>query len=462
MSPADLIFPLGVGLAEGGWVAVLYLLVDAVARVPAPLGPLVFIATAAVACLAAGRLDRLGLPRILLIVGLLLGGAMVGLLATGPARDPLARGALADAFAVDPGGALLGLAALRGFVRAGAMGEPGQAGRPFAFGIVGLTAAWVFAGALADPMRSSFREAALLPTVAFVFGSLITAGIARTRLAAGERVDPLGNRAWLAALLGGTAILAISAIPLGVGVERMFGWVIAWPLTVPVVVVALVAARLVVPSRGQVLRRAGAYTVGPLLILVGLAIIALVLPHGAQRSAADEAAGAGGASIEPTTPVFDYLFAGLVIVAIVAGLLLLARAWRRADGDGARRLVGDRRERVTDLDGGTPSAGGLRERWRRLRTRGRPTDAVSAYLATLRALEGSDDLRRTVDETPAAHARRLRRSVGHLELDLLAADFALARWGRRRISPSEDRRAIGRWGRLRDRLADRSRAGTVG
>jgi hypothetical protein len=46
--------------------------------------------------------------------------------------------------------------------------------------------------------------------------------------------------------------------------------------------------------------------------------------------------------------------------------------------------------------------------------------------------------------------------MGTLELDLLAADFQLARWGGRRLSGAEDRRAIGRWERFRDRLARRS------
>jgi hypothetical protein len=81
---------------------------------------------------------------------------------------------------------------------------------------------------------------------------------------------------------------------------------------------------------------------------------------------------------------------------------------------------------------------------------------VSAYLAALRVIEPDEELRRGPAETPAGHARRLRQAgAGTLELDLLAADFELARWGGRRISSAEDRRAIGRWERLRVRLAAR-------
>ena len=78
----------------------------------------------------------------------------------------------------------------------------------------------------------------------------------------------------------------------------------------------------------------------------------------------------------------------------------------------------------------------------------------SPTAATLRALEPFEGQGRGPDETPAAHARRLHEAgVGTLELDLLAADFELARWGGRSISRAEHRRAIGRWDRLRGRLA---------
>ena len=48
MSRASLAYPIAVGLAEGGWLTVLYLLVDAVARVHPPLGLAVFAVSAAV------------------------------------------------------------------------------------------------------------------------------------------------------------------------------------------------------------------------------------------------------------------------------------------------------------------------------------------------------------------------------------------------------------------------------
>ena len=179
MSPVDLVYPIAVGLAEGGWVAVLYLLVDAVARVDPALNPIAFVGGRRV--LPGGRrIDRLTPVPAEIVVGLLVGGAVVGLVLAAVAglalggRSP--RGALAD----DPGAVLVGLAALRGFVRAGALRDAGQAARPFFVGLVGLAAAWIFGGALSEPMRTAFRDAAVVPTLAFVAGSLAATGLART------------------------------------------------------------------------------------------------------------------------------------------------------------------------------------------------------------------------------------------------------------------------------------------
>ena len=61
--------------------------------------------------------------------------------------------------------------------------------------------------------------------------------------------------------------------------------------------------------------------------------------------------------------------------------------------------------------------------------------------------------RRRRRATPAEHARRLRDDgVGALGLDLLAADYALARFGGVSLGDREDRRAVGRWRHLRSRL----------
>jgi len=75
---------------------------------------------------------------------------------------------------------------------------------------------------------------------------------------------------------------------------------------------------------------------------------------------------------------------------------------------------------------------------------------VGAYLAALDELAAHDPTRaRTEHETPRGHARRVDAGP---ELTALQADYALARYGSRDLSPAEHRRAVSRWRRLRARL----------
>lgn len=452
MSPADLLYPIAVGLGEGGWIAVLYLLVDTLSKVDTPLGLAIFAVVAAGVCAAADRLDRWGLSRTTLIIGLTVGGAVVGLLATPAARAALVSGDIAGALGADPGGALVGLAALRGFLRGGAVRDPEVAIRPVWIGTIGLAIAWIFAGVLLEPGRSEFRAAALAPTLSFLFGSLAAAGLARTELAAAEgRFRWDSNRPWLIALIGVLAAFVLAAVPIGRGTERMIAAIIAWPLSLPVAIVALVIIRLLVPGRRRAARQAGMRLLVPVVAFVVLAIIAVILPRGVERAAGEADNPAAGLASEPTSNISDLILLAIAILIVVATLLFLARAW-----GGARRPVEPgrqseiRRIAFRDLEG--DQGGDPGRRWLRFlpRRQGRPGDAVAAYLAALRELAAFPDLQRADYETPARHARRLRHSgTGSLELELLAADYELARWGARRITPPEDQRAIGRWARLR-------------
>ena len=312
--------------------------------------------------------------RLTIVVGLLAGGALAGIglaavagLALG-GRSPI--GALAD----DPGAVLVGLAALRGFVRAGALRDAGQAARPFFVGLVGLAAAWIFGGALNEPMRTAFRDAAVVPTLAFVAGSLAATGLARTAYAASDAdFDPRTNRSWLVALLGVAAALGLAALPVGQGMERVMAAVIAWPMTLPIVIAAAFVARILVPSRGGILRRAGAFTFGPLVILVILAVISVLLPRNAVGPTPTEGGAAGIQGPDPYSPVFGIGLTLAAVAIIAAVLVFVARAWRR-NADATRRPPGlDRRQHVlgrgvTDVGAGL----GLGERLRRLVRRGRP------------------------------------------------------------------------------------------
>ena len=104
---------------------------------PPALPSLAFVVVASATCLGARRLDRAAESRVTIIVGLLVGGAVAGLLASATVallvRGSSPLGALVD----DPGAVVVGLAALRGFIRAGALRDPAEAQRPFFVGLSG-------------------------------------------------------------------------------------------------------------------------------------------------------------------------------------------------------------------------------------------------------------------------------------------------------------------------------------
>jgi hypothetical protein len=90
--------------------------------------------------------------------------------------------------------------------------------------------------------------------------------------------------------------------------------------------------------------------------------------------------------------------------------------------------------------------------WRPRRT-SEPQTAVAAYLALLRDLDRHPELRREPSETPAEHAGRVREAgYSGIQLDLLAADYALERDGGRALTGAEDRRGVLRWRHLRTAL----------
>ena len=467
MSPARLAYAGAIGLVEGGWIAVLYLLTDALAEVRPPLGFGVFAVVAAMTCLFVDRIDRLAGTRIVVIVGLLMFGALAGLglaaVVVVLGSDPAVRSASTGIGPMgDPGAVLLGLAALRGFLRAGALRDQGEASRPFFLGLLGLSAMWILAGALAEPGRLAFREAAIIPTVGFIAGGIVAAGLARSDLAAaGAGYDPHTNRVWSVALVGVAVVLALASVPLGSAAERAMAAIIARPLTVPVLVIVAIVARLIVPSRQAILRSASDHALGLVTVLGILVLDALLLPPPPPSLGGPVGVAGTGTSGETNASVVGIVLAVGAIALLAVALLYLANAWRTHGRPKERLVGGDLRTYAadpTDVDGERRL--GLGGRLRALTRRGRPTDAVTAYLAALRELAGHRELDRSPAETPAAHARRLHQiGAGTLELDLLAADFELARWGGRSISRAEDRRAIGRWERLRRRLAEARRQG---
>ena len=152
---------------------------------------------------------------------------------------------------------------------------------------------------------------------------------------------------------------------------------------------------------------------------------------------------------QPQEPVQATLLGLAILVAVVVVVILvLARlALRRGPAltmdDEIREIADDEEEGLDER----------RRRRRRFRRRPAPVDAVAAYRDLLEDLDGRPPVAREPGETPSEHAGRLRRAgMSGLALDLLAADYGLARFGGVALTPAEHRRAVARFAGLRRRL----------
>ena len=148
--------------------------------------------------------------------------------------------------------------------------------------------------------------------------------------------------------------------------------------------------------------------------------------------------------------------AGLLLVLAAIGVVVLARLWMRR----IPRFEDDVPETRT-IDRGIDRPGSGRfARLGRRRRRPAPIDAATAYEALIDDVADRPAVRREPAETPAEHARRLRSAVSSdLSLDLLAADYALARFAGVTLSPRENLRAVNWWRSLRRSLGRRGRRG---
>lgn len=454
---ADVLGPAFVGLTEGIWVAVLYLLFETVGQTPVSLSPVAFVAVAALAALAASRLEVLGSARwqvtgvVVVIVGALGMLSGPGVLATLLAGDP------ADAFGSQPGGWLLGLAAFRGLVGVGALDDPDRAARPFVRGVLALALIWLYAGLLPAAGLAAFRDAAVGPTVIFATMGLATVGLRRVdAIAVPAGIEWWRNQAWLAALVVLIVLLGAGAILLAGGLTRAMPAVLGLAGLPEVVFFGIFVVWLTIPRDApRPPRRTPLRSIVVLATLIVLALIVYRLFHGTPATQTAPPATVLPNVPEPTNDVFaiTVLVATLLAVGLLA-ILFLRNRRRPIPGV----VTGVARDR-SDLEFEAPGLGWLRRarrRWLGERSPGRPRTAESAYLATLELLEPVPALRRQTVETPRAHARRLRREgTGKLELELLAADFELARYGARDLPTRETRRAIGRWERSRGWIAER-------
>ena len=132
---------------------------------------------------------------------------------------------------------------------------------------------------------------------------------------------------------------------------------------------------------------------------------------------------------------------GILLAVAVIAILVLARLWLRRTRDDEDEVPETR-----EIDRGDREIGRARARRRgRFLRRPVPRDAAGAYRMLLEDLDEHPALRREDGETPVEHAARLRAAGhGRLALELLAADYGLARFGGVAMTERETRRAIAR------------------
>ncbi|MFI5225375.1 MAG: DUF4129 domain-containing protein [Candidatus Limnocylindrales bacterium] len=447
---AELAGPALIAVAEGAWIGVVYLLFETAGHAGRPLSPLVFAVAAGVGMVVGVRM-RAGPPRLGLVAAGLIAIALLGWLLVDGSVDRLLAGDATGMLALNPGGFLLGIAALRGVYRGQALADIGGSDLGLGAPAVAVGMAWLIGGALAEPARSTFAAEAIWPTVLFVAIAPAANAVSRVAgLADRGGFTWTGNRTWIGLLGAGILVVAGAALYSTTTALAALGGIGPW---IVVGLIAIVIAREPSPTG-----RPGTGRRSAVAWLILLAVIAVILLLPQSRPVQDttqgtttvveqdtDASGRAGGSV--------LIVAGLAIGAVVVVLMLRRR---RVSPPGSRAEADDDRE--TSVDWGR-SIGGWR--WRpSFGSRHRPpSDAVAAYRAALAELATDSSTRRQPGETPQVHARRLRGDgTGSLDLELLAADYGLVRYAGRSLSGVEDRRALGRYQRIRDAVLSRAAA----
>ncbi|MDQ2690026.1 MAG: DUF4129 domain-containing protein [Chloroflexota bacterium] len=422
--------------AEGAFLAVIYVAIEtAVDHQPPLLGTLELAAAAGLAAVAVRRdwidpdddpVAFLGFLAVLGAVGWLWDADVRALVLSG---DPVA------ALPLHPGGWLLVAAGMRGVGR-GLEIDDRAITRLVLVGIPALAIPWIIGQLGSGDLRQVFTEEAFVASLTFVTAGFIAAGLARLREIGRETgVDWRHNRSWLGTVFGVLAVVLALGIPAAM-LLGLPGDAVARGILGPILSLLgylFVAAATVAALTAAVLAAA--------LRTIGLQLPAPMTPEEIARLQ------------EVPTYTLEEIrgpLTGLIVlwVVIIVVLLVLARVWlRRRSGHARRGVTEERSFRLPQRSSRVRPTRVPRVAQRR---RGEPTDAVTAYLASL------DDLaeRRPADaraeqETPRAHAARVRIGA---ELDALQADYALVRYGGRTLTDAEQRRALGRWQRLRRRL----------
>lgn len=426
------ILPVTAILAEGAFLAVVYVAIEvAVDHRPPLLSTFELAAAAAVAAIAVRRRwidpDEDATRFLLLLAGL---GA-VGWLWDAQVRALILAGDPLAAVPLHPGGWLMVVAGMRGAGRGFEIDDRAVT-RLVLIGVPALSIPWIIGQLGAGSLRDVFTEEAFVASITFVTTGFVAAGLARLAEIGRETgIDWRQNRSWLGTVFAVLAVVMALGIPTslllglpGDAVARGILGPLATALSYPFIVLLAVAA-LLAAALSALLKRLG---------------VELPLPM-----TPEELARIDRIDIYTIDDLREPLTALIAVWAvIVVVLVVLARVWLRRRG--SPRPRGREEERSFRIPprgerARPPLAAAVQVR------RGRPHDAVTAYLATLDDLAAADpEAARAEHETPRGHARRVGAGPG---LAALQADYALARYGGRTLSVREHQRALDRWRRLR-------------
>jgi hypothetical protein len=425
-------------VAEAAWISVLGGLLQEFALRRSVLGIPALAAFVGAGVVAA----RLGGPRLgprwpFAALGLAVLGGLLGWAISEDARGAMQDG-LGPALAAHPGGLVAGLALIRGYAHARLPLAEDTVARLLSVGVPGLALVSVLGGVIGEPIRSAFLGEALGAAIVFV-GSA-TLALAFTRLDDVGRdsgFDWRRNPPWLLVTVLVLVLAIAVAIPLAAVAGSVLSVVISLALG-PALVFGLASgfdrtARRLILSTGLTLVLLYLFTGGPL--------------HDVLPVLGDPALGRDGQTTGGEGVIAASL-GGLLLVAALIGVVVLIALWMRRSTPPDAGV-----DELRAIDRGGEGLAPLRRRGRFGR-RPAPASAAEAYVALMDELERHPVVRREAAETPAGHAARLRSSgLAGLSLELLAADYALDRYGGFPLTRREDHRAIGRWRRLRRQLA---------
>ena len=418
-------------IVEGSWLAIAYLALQVLgAHGPILIGPLEFsLLAGAGLLLARGRTRWTGRSAVAVAAVV---AALAGWTVAPDVRQALFAGQVDTALGFHTGGWLAGVAVVRGGMHAERSEDDLIVSRLLSWALPGLALPWLLAQVASPAARAVFSDPAFVATMTFVVTALLALAIARLdTLGAGAGVDWRHNPAWLlvlvtivaGAVVVGLPLAAVLGVPLDAAIRGAAGPV--W-----LVVIGAIAV-LAIPAG---------------LLAAGLVVLLRAILGPAHLSSQTSAAGGNPIHPPPTAPGAGPVFAIIVVALLLLGLALLA--WRLLPSRDRRGSADEERGIVLPQGGIRPSIG--LPRWRPRPSTPPPHDAVTAYVATIGELRADPDRARAADETPAAHARRLRTAGrGLLGLDLLAADYALVRYAGRTLTRAEDRRGLARWKRTR-------------